>query len=130
METVLALETMVFKENLLNLIGMRREEVLQRYPQPAILNEGGRAERFAWEERAHDDKTNSPLCLRFMARLMDGVVWAVGIHTDAYFSVIEYNAQGSPYFAVIPKGPKHDRHLIHWVARNRDGEYISVGATP
>ena len=126
---MLVLESTVFKGSLLDLIGKNKTEVLGLYAQPVVLNEGGRAERLVWTERARDEETGRRIALGFMARLLDGVVWAVGIQAETYFSVIEHNAQGAPYFVAVPKGPEHDRLMVNWVAKNAEGAYYDFGVS-
>jgi len=109
-----------FKGKLVDLIGKTRSD-LEAYGSPLSQLEPNGQERLFWEERAYFQETDEDLDLRFIARLYQGMVWAVGICSEKYFALLRFNAQGSPYFEVVPKPPGTDPGSVNWIAKGVGG---------
>lgn len=86
--------------------------------------EGPRVERRRWRGAGTVDGRSIPIDV--YARLCDGRVWAVGVHTDEFVFGLEPAPEAGAQLVAIPRPPDTDRRLVNWIAREGQ-QYVELG---
>lgn len=106
------------------MLGEYRAKVVSAHIAPDFDLVGEGVERLGWIESGQvGGKVAS---LYFTARLINDVVWSVGIRSEDYYFLIQTNDEGDHYFSAVPKAIGDDRRLANWVGR-RNGFYENLG---
>ena len=115
-----------FHGELLQMIGKTVDKALKDAPGAERLNESGRAQRLVWKEKAQDTESGKAFPLYLMARILDEVIWAVGIWSPRFAFLAEEGDEDTWFFRAVEKLHITNFRHVNWIAWE-DGKYVNLG---